>query len=206
MMLRNAYLSRSSSRRCSFSSARLLRSASTRAPQLERLRDHRGDDAVELERTLVVAILLVGEHHLERAPGPPPDGDRHGEVGELAAARALAGGRRQRRLLAGARHHHRLAGVDDPFGDAVAWPHPRPLRAEARADRGLDVQLARVRVEQEDRAAGHLMPALEQVEHRLQRRLEVEYARQRLTDFEKGRKPADFVGMVAAGADARVGH
>jgi hypothetical protein len=175
-------------------------------PQLQGLRDHGGHDPIELERALVVAIRLERQHHLEAAARPSPDGNRHGDVGELAPAGAIAARRRQRRLLADARHHHRLAGIDHPFRDAVAGTGARPLDREPGPDRGVRVQLARFRIEDEHGAADDLVSAFQQIENRLERGLEIQDAGERLADFEQRGQPADFVGMVTGSADARVGH
>ena len=178
-----------------------------RPPQLQRLRDHRRDDAIELERALIVAVLLERQHDLERPPGPPPDRDRHGQIGELAPAfRPLARRRRQRRLLAHPRHDHRLPGVDHPLGDPIAGSTPGPLPREPGSDRRLRMQFPAVGILQEHGAADDLMPPLEQVEHGLERRLEIEHARERLADFEQSGEPPDLVRVIPSGSDADVGH
>ena len=68
--------------------------------------------------------------------------------------------------------------------------------AEPDAARGLDVQLAAGLVEQDHRAAGDLVAALEQLDERVQDGLQAQRARQRLADLEQRREPADLVGVV----------
>ncbi len=137
-----------------------------RSPQLQGLRDHRRDHAVEFDRPLVVAVRLEGEHDLQRSAGPAPDGNRDGDVRELPRApRPLTSLRSQRRLLAHAGHHHRLAGVDDPVGDALPGALPAPLGGQAYAHGGFGVHLAVLGVLEVDGSADHLVAALEDVEH-----------------------------------------
>ena len=173
------------------------------------LRDHRGDDAVELERALVVAIGFEGQHDLDRAGGAPAQHDRHRDEGQFAliAARPLGRRRREVGLLADPRHDHRLGRVDDPFGDAAAVAAvAAPLTGQLDAARRLHVNVLAVPVDEHDRAAGDLVPAFEDVEHRMQRRLEIQDARERLADLEQRRQPPCLVCVVFRWTDTRVGH
>ena len=60
----------------------------------------------------------------------------------------------------------------------------------------LRVQLARVRLLEEDHAADDLVAPLENLQHRLQRRFQVEDTGERLADFEQRREAPDLVGPV----------
>ena len=80
------------------------------------------------------------------------------------------------------------------------WP------GQLDAARRLDVNVLAVALDEHDRAAGDLVPAFEDVEHRVQRRLEVQDAGQRLTDLEQRRQPPGLVGVVLGLDDSCVGH
>ena len=179
------------------------------AADLDRLRDHRRHDTVELERTLVVAVGLEGEHDFDRAGRAAPEDDGHGDERQLTlvAARPFRRRWRQVGLLADARHDDCLGRVQDAFGDAAAFAAvasalPRQLDAARR----LDMDVLAVALDEHHRAARHLVAPFEDVEHRVERRLEVQHAGERLADLEQRRQPPGFVGVVFRLTDTRVGH
>ena len=78
----------------------------------------------------------------------------------------------ERRLAADARHDDRLAALDDRAGDALADPVADRRDGVVEAVGRLDPQLA-VLVQQRDDAAHGAVVAGEDLEHAVQRRLEV---------------------------------
>src|SRR5262249_61341184 len=85
-------------------------------------------------------------------------------------------------------------------------PVPPPPAAGMLAGRRLDVRLTRLAVEQRNGAPGDFVTAREDLQHRLERRLEVDDAGERLADLEQRGQPPDLVGMIAGCADIYVGH
>src|SRR6185503_13164487 len=88
-----------------------------------------------------------------------------------------------RRFAADLRHDDRLAALDDTSGDPFAEliaDRPRPL---GDAVGGLDADVAAL-VDERDQAADGAVLAREDLEDAVQRRLQVERARQRLADLE----------------------
>src|SRR5262249_53631819 len=116
----------------------------------------------------------------------------------------------EHRLPARARHDDRTAGLHDLAGDALAHlvlhRQPRLLEAVGR----LDAKLAAV-ADQRDNAADDAVVAGENVEHVVERRFQVEGARQRLAHLEERREAADLgrlggaFGGRFAGSE-RTGH
>ena len=165
------------------------------AVNLHRLRDHRRDDAEELGAALEVALGLVLEIDGQRADRAAVQADRHADEAQLLV-RQLGPPRRavqERRLAADVRHDDRLAALHDLAGDALADAIADQARAVADAVGGLDAQVA-VLLENRDDAADGAVMAREDLEDAVERRLQVQRARQRLADFEQGREAARFAG------------
>ena len=178
-----------------------------RPPQFQRLANHRRHDPIELQRALIVAIGFEGQRDFQRAPGAAPDRDRHGDKGQLASGpRAVASRRRQYRFLAHARYDDRFAGVQHSAGDGFLRTPTAARAGQTVAQHGLGMQLAAVGILEKHAGADDLVAPFEDLEHGLQRRLEVQYAGERLADFEQRREAADLVGAVFFAAHTCVSH
>ena len=156
---------------------------------VERLRDHRADDAEELHAAVVVALRLEAEVDGERADGGAVHRDRHADEAELlladgrdGAGRRLrnAGSRLTRGTTIGSPAFDHLAG--DPLADLEAHGAGAVLEALG----GLDQQLAVA--QQRHHAAHHAVVADERGEHTLHRSLQIERARQGLAHLQQGRQ------------------
>jgi len=151
---------------------------------LQRLRDHRRDDAEELGAALEIALRLELEIDGERPDRAAVEADRHADEAQLLVRqlRAPRGAVQKRRLAADVRHDDRLPALDhfagDPLADAVG---------------GLDAQVA-VLLEHRHDAADRAVVARENLEHTVQRGLQVQRARQRLADLEERRQATGFAG------------
>ena len=89
---------------------------------LHRLRDHRADDAEELDGAVVVAIRLEAQVDADGADGLAFERDRRGDVGQLLLGELgpLRRAVEELRLAADPRHDDRLAALHDLAGDALA--------------------------------------------------------------------------------------
>ena len=85
-------------------------------------------------------------------------------------------------------HDDRPAALDDLADDALADAVADRVRRRVEAVRGLDVQLAVV-VQQRDEAAHGAVVLGQNLEHPVQRRAQVQRARERLADFEQRGQP-----------------
>ena len=122
---------------------------------LDRLRQHRGDDPEKLPRPIEVAVRLELEVDRQGANRLAVQGDRHADEAQflLGQLGALRGAVQQHRLAAGARHDHRPAGFDDAPRNALADPvfhrrarlfqAVRTLRRGARRPRASSVTMPR---------------------------------------------------------------
>ena len=109
----------------------------------------------------------------------------------------------QPRLVADARHDDRLAALHDAAGDPLADAIAHGARDGAGAVGRLDAQVAAVLQERHDPAHGAVVPR-QDLQHAMQRGLEVERPRQRLAHFEQRREAARFAaGGVAGRGDGR---
>ena len=137
-----------------------------RALHLQRLRDHRGDDAHELHAAVEVALGLEPQIDAERADRLAVDQDRHADEAELLA-RQLGSSRRavqKVRLAADPRHDDRLAALDHAAGDAFADAVADALRRLVEAVGRFDVEIALLG-QQGDDAAQRAVPLAENLEH-----------------------------------------
>ena len=171
------------------------------ALNLHRLRDHRRDDAEELHVAIEVAVRLVAQVDAEGADGTAVQQDRHADEAQLLARRHRAV--QKPRLVAHARHDDRLAALHDAAGDALADAIAHGARDGAGAVGRLDAQIAAVLQERHDPAHRAVVPR-QDLQHAMQRGLEVERPRQRLAHFEQRREAARFAaGGVAGRGDGR---
>ena len=161
------------------------------------LRDHRPDDAEELRRALVVAVRLERQVDAEGADGLAVDADRHADVGQFLVRQFGPGGRAEQepRLAADLRDHHRVARPNHFAGDALADAVPDRLARLDRPGRGLDGDLARLRVEQHDRAADGCVVSPDDFEDLRQPGPELVRRQQRLADFQQRRQLAHLRGV-----------
>ncbi len=143
MMLEKSYRSFSSCRSWVFSSTQLLLVLLDQPLDLDRLRDRRRHDAVELDAAVVVAIGFELEVDAQRADGPAVEQDRHADEAELFLRQlgALRRAAQKGRLPAHARDDDRLAALDDLADDAFAEPVADRVRRLVEAVARLDVQL-----------------------------------------------------------------
>ena len=190
MMLEKSYRSLSSCRRCVFSSTSRFLSSSTSRWILTACAMLDADDAEELDVAVVVAVRIELEIDAERADRAPVEQDRHADEAQLLLRqlRPLRRAVEERRLLAHARDDDRLAALDDLADDAFADAVAHRVRRRVEAVGGLDVQLAVV-VQQRDEAAHGAVVLRQDLEHAVQRRSQVQRARQRLADLEQRREP-----------------
>ena len=145
------------------------------ALDLQRLRNHRGDYAQELDAAVEVASSLVVQEDPESAGRLPVDEDRHADEAELAARQfsALCGAVEQLRFAADPRHDNRPVALHHSASDALADPVAKTLRRALEAVGRFDTEVSVV-VQQRDDAAHRVMPPGDNFEEALQRRLEVE--------------------------------
>ena len=110
---------------------------------LDRLRDHRGDDAEELAGALVVAVRLEPQLDAEHAGGAAVQraAARRRTTRSSSPATPLA----ERRLAADARHHDRPAGREDLARERAAGHAGLPAAIAAAADRRDDLERQTVR-------------------------------------------------------------
>ena len=155
---------------------------------VERLRNHRADDAEKLNAAVEVALRLEPKIDGESAYRCAALEHRHANKAELllGGIAAPGGAVEQRRLAADAGHHDWLAALDDlsrnAFADAVA----DGPRAVLESLGGLDVQLAVA--QQGEHAPDDAVMADQDREHALHRCLQVEGAGQRLAHLQQSRQ------------------
>ena len=139
------------------------------ALDVERLGDHRADDAEELHAAVVVAIRLEAQVDGERADGGAIERDRHADVAQLLL-------RLSRRRGARLRNAGSLLMRGTTIGFPLSTTLPVMPSPSANANRAgailepfdrLDVQLAVA--EQRDHAADDAVVAHERDQHALQR-------------------------------------
>ena len=163
---------------------------------LDRLGQHRGDDAHELDAAVEVALGLVAQIDAERADGAAVEQNRHADEAQLLVVALGPSGRaiQHRRLAAHPRHDNRLAGLDHPsrntFADAVLHRLRRPVQSV----RGLDEQLAALAQHDDHAPHGAVMPR-QDFEDAVECRFAIESARECLTDFKQRRQPARFASL-----------
>ena len=180
------------------------------ALKLDRLRDHRRDDAEELDAAVVVALRLEPEIHAEGADRAAVQDDRYAHeaqllVAELGAARRAV---KEPRLAAHPGYDNGLACFDDAPRDALPHPVLDGLRRPIEAVGGFHAQLAAFSEKGHDASDGAVM-ACEDLEHAVQRRLEVERARQRLAHLEQRRQAPGLASLPRRGGDGlrfQTGH
>ena len=144
---------------------------------VERLGDHRADDAEELDAALVVALRLELEVDGECAGGGALDEDRHADEAQFVP-RDVGAARHpveKFRLLADARHDNRLAALDDLAGDAFANLVADRACAVVKPFNRLDMQLAVA--QQRHHAAHDAVMANEDLQDPLHGRFQVERPR-----------------------------
>ena len=164
---------------------------------LDRLSDERRDDAEELRGPVVVAVRQVLDRHAQRAHRLAVDRDRHAEEAVLLGAVVLPAEDllHETGLGGHARHDDELAGLDDTADDRTAVERGG-LRRPAGAGDGLDRGLARVLVDEDERAPDGVVVPAEGLEDVLEGRPEVERARERLADLQQTRELLDFAGSA----------
>ena len=178
---------------------------------LERLRQHRTDDAVELRRPVVVAVASESQFDLEHAPALPRLLHRHADVGQVvvfesAAPRAVTETlgvaprgvrardvRRERRLLADTWDDQRPAALEDLLGQRAA--ERRVGMRGTDADGGVEMKAAAVLARQRDDAAAGAVIPLEDLEDAMERRFEVGGAGEGLAHVEQRRQLADLAAL-----------
>src|SRR5262249_19018042 len=173
-------------------------------PGLERLGDHRGDDTEKLDAPLEVAIGLEPQIDRQRPDGAPVEEDRHTHEAELLV-RQLRPPRavQERRLAADPRHDDRLAALDDPAGDPLAELITDARRVAEAVGSG-HAQLA-VGMPQRDDAAHRAGVAGEHFQDAMERHLQVQRPRHRLTDLEERGQTPHFARVPLRLADDSVG-
>jgi hypothetical protein len=164
------------------------------ALNVQRLRNHRADDAEELDAALVVALRLELQVHGEGADGLTLHVDRHADEAQLVARNVGAPRHtvQELGLLADARDDNRLAALHDLTRDPFAHLERGAACPVIEPFDGFNLQLAFA--QQRDHAAHDAVVADQDLKHSLHRRLEVQRARQRLTDLEQGRQASGIAG------------
>jgi hypothetical protein len=167
---------------------------------LQRLRDHRGDDPHEFHAAVEIAFGLEAQIDAEGADGLAVQEDRHAHEAELLASElAPCGAMQEIRLTAHTGHDHRLAAFDNPAGNAFAQPVADALGRLVETVGRFDRQLA-VLAEQRHHAPDRAVALAENLEDAVERRFQIQRAGQRLAHFEERRQPASFTGIVSVGA------
>ena len=169
--------------------------------RLDRVGDHRRDDAEECQRAIVVAAGVERQVDAERADRPAIDDERDADEAELLARElgTLVRAAQEHRLAADLRHDDRPAALHDPAGDAFAQPVAGPPARRAQPDRGLDGELGGVRLEDRHGAANGVVMALEDLQHGMEAGLEIERPGQGLADLDERGELADLGAVIAAG-------
>src|SRR6476620_870769 len=90
--------------------------------------------------------------------------------------------------MASARDDHRLAALDDPAQRTLAERITHVMERPAEADRGFDTGVAAVILGEHDQAANDAMLPRQCLEDLLQRRFEVERAREGAAGLEQRRE------------------
>jgi hypothetical protein len=157
---------------------------------LDRVRDHRRDDAEELPRTLVIALGLEAQLDAEHARRPPVEEQRHADEAALLAAGPLA----QRRLPARARDHDGPTGGEDLARQRPAGDIARPGRVARHPHGGHDLQRRLLAALEGHGAPQGVVRLLENLEYAMERGLEVGRVGQRLADLEQRRQLPDLAG------------
>ena len=167
------------------------------AVHLDRLGDHRSDDAEKLRGAVVVAVSLVAEVDADRADGLALERDRRRDVGQflLRQLGPVGGAIEERRLAAHPRHDDRLAALHHLAGNALAETVAHTLAWRDGAGGGLQLDLAGVFVEQHHRAPQRAVMAAEDLEHAVQPLFQIEGRRERLARFEKRRELPHLAGV-----------
>ena len=144
---------------------------------LDGLRDHRRDDAQELDAAVEVALGLVAQVHPERADGAAVQHDGDAHEAELLFVAVGPPGRavEHRRLAADAGHDDRLGGFHHAAGDALAHAVLDVLGGTIESVRRFYVQLPAL-AQQRDHAADRAVVFGQHLEHPVQRRFEVQRA------------------------------
>jgi hypothetical protein len=116
----------------------------------EGLRDHRGDDAQELQQPLVIPFGPVLQLYRERPDWPAMQQDRDADEAEFPASTFPPGCRPMKEswILADQRHHLRLTGRSDFSSDSLAQLVPDHFSVPGEPQPGAHVELASAIVEQ----------------------------------------------------------
>ena len=124
----------------------------------------------------------------------------------ISSSRCPAGRRavEEARLPAHSRHHGRRPRLGDHPGDPLAHAVANPSRGPGIAERGLDHEEAALFLQQRDGAAQRPAAALEDLEHAVEARLEVQGSGERLAHLHQhgelaAVRPALALGDVVAG-------
>ena len=152
-----------------------------------RLADHRAHDPEELGLLVVAAVLLVGERHPEGTHRPVLGPDGHADVRHLGPPGAAedTGAVEEEGLPAHLGDDHRPAALRDPAHDPLAEAVAGVPDRGAAAARGLDREVARLLVAQDD-GGGERPPALLQDgEDPLEGGPQVQRAPEGLADLEQ---------------------
>ena len=144
---------------------------------LDGLRDHRRDDAEELDAAVEVAFGLVAQVHAERAHGPAVQhhGDAHEAELLLVAIGPPGGAVEHRRLTADPGHDDGLGSFHHPAGNALAHPVLDVLGGTVEPVRCFYIQLPAL-AQQRDHAADRAVVLGQHLQHAVQRRFEVQGA------------------------------
>ena len=162
------------------------------ALDLDRVRDHRGDDAEELAGALVVSFRLVAQLDRQHARRPAIEQQRDADERALRIAGCPLA---ERGLAADPRDDHGTAGREHLARQRAGRHAALPGAIASRADRRGDFERQLIGRRQRDGAADGVVRPLENLEHALQRRPEVRGARQRLAHLQQGRQLADLAAL-----------
>src|SRR5262249_28482907 len=167
------------------------------------LGDHRGDDPQELDGRVEVALLLEPEVYPQRADRFAVEYDGHANKGQLLVVQILPlGGPVQKQgLAADLWNYDGFAALDDAAGNAFAKAVTYAASAGRMSVCSFDGKVARLLIQQSDRAANHPVMALQDLEHAVECGLQVQRARKRLADLDQRRKLLYFSRLIA-----RTGH
>ena len=173
---------------------------------VERLRDHRADDAEELHAAVEIALGLEAQVDAQRPDGGALQHDRHAHEAQFLAkaVAALGGAVEEGRFAADARHDDRLAALGHLAGNAFSELVAHRPGAILEPFNRFDVQLALA--EQGDHPADDAVVAHEDGQDARHARLEIQRSRQGLARLEQGRHATRITRVVARFGEFRDRH